>query len=209
MGASRGKPLIGSEFRRGWGFSDKMTRPNMSFAGPLYCQKCGRPNAATAVKCLWCGLPIDKGAAPEKFDSTRIEIEYLSGMEGLDGPANVRLKIGETGIEAAIEPNPKVSKIAASSIVGAAVVDASYIVEGKKGWAPLKWWLMIGPFAFFVPGKKKPDEKKHDYLLSIKYKAGSETRTAVFRRDDRAGMPVIEGLARIVNNLAQRSARAK
>jgi hypothetical protein len=180
----------------------------MSFAGPLYCQKCGRPNGVTAVKCLWCGEAIEKGGV-EKFDSTRIEIEYLSGIEGLDGPANVKLRIGENGIEAMKSPDPKVSKIDARSIIGAAVVDASFTVEGKRKLAPLKWWLFLGPFAYFIPGKKKPDERKHDYLLSIKYKAGGETRTAVFRRDDRAGLPVIEGLARIVNNLAQRSARPK
>lgn len=181
----------------------------MSFTGPLYCQKCGRPNAVTAVKCLWCGVPIEKGGGVEKFDSTRIEIEYLSGIEGLDGPANVKLRIGENGIEAVKLPDPKISKIEAGSIIGAAVVDASFNVEGKRKLAPLKWWLMLGPFAYFIPGKKKPDERKHDYLLSIKYKSGAETRTAVFRRDDRAGLPVIEGLARIVNNLAQRSAHPK
>jgi hypothetical protein len=175
--------------------------------GPLYCPSCGRPNGAAAPKCIWCGSGINKGAAAkEKFESTNIEIEYLSGIEGIDGPANVKLKIAETGIEATAPPAQKAAKIDAKSILGAAVVDASFTVEGKRALAPLRWWLMLGPFAFFVPGKKRPDEKQHDYLLSIKYRVGSETRTAVFRRDDRVGMSIIEGLARIVNSLVQRSA---
>src|ERR1700733_4217735 len=181
----------------------------MSFAGPLYCHKCGRPNSVSATKCLWCGLPIDKGTATEKFDTTRIEIEYLSGMDGLEGPANVKLRIGEMGIEAVKSPDPNVAKIAAGSIIGAAVVDASFTQEGKRGLAPLKWWLMLGPFALLIPGKKKRDERKYDYLLSRKYKAGTQVRSSVCRRDDRAALAVIEGLARIVNNIAQRSARPK
>jgi len=181
----------------------------MSFAGPLYCQKCGRPNSTIAVKCIWCGSSIEKGSTQEKLDTTRIEIEYLSGMDGIEGPTNVKLKIGETGIEATKSAEVKPSKIDARSIIGASVVDASFTVEGKRGLAPLRWWLMLGPFAFLVPGKKKPDEKKYDYLLSIKYKVGGQVKTAVFRRDDKVGLPVIEGLARIVNNIAQRSAGPK
>src|SRR5580693_8797731 len=109
--------------------------------GPLYCQKCGRPNGATAPKCIWCGSGIDKGSGvKEKFDTTNIEIEYLSGIDGIDGPANVKLKIAESGIEATVPPASKKAKIDARSIMGAVVVDASFIVEGKRALAPLRWW---------------------------------------------------------------------
>jgi len=37
----------------------------------------------------------------------------------------------------------------------------------------------------------------------IRYRAGEETRTAVFHRQDRAGLNVVEGLARIINMLVR------
>jgi hypothetical protein len=170
---------------------------------PTYCQECSRANGASAKRCIWCGVPLVNQNAPEEFAATKIEIDYLDGIERLDGSATVRLIINRDGIEVSeTVPGSRTFKIPAASIVEANVVDGSTVTEGKQirsGW----WWLALGPFAVLVPGKKTPDTKNHDYLLTIKYSQGSETRTAVFHREDRAGLPVVEGLARIVRTLVK------
>ena len=170
---------------------------------PIHCQECGRANGASAKRCIWCGVPIVDRGSSEEFAATKIEIDYLDGIERLDDAATVRMVISRDGIEVGeTVPGSRKFKISASSIIEASVVDGSTVVEGKRvrsGW----WWLALGPFAVFVPGKKTPDTKKHDYLLAIRYKEGSETRTAVFHREDRAGLPVVEGLARIVRTLVR------
>jgi len=116
--------------------------------------------------------------------------------------------IGREGIDVSeTVPGSRTFKIPASSIIDATVVDGSTIVEGQYVRSPW-WWLALGPFAVFVRGKKTPDIKNHDYLLTIRYKQGSETRTAVFHREDRAGLPVVEGLARIVKTLVRLQAES-
>ncbi|HWO00301.1 MAG TPA: hypothetical protein VNS63_13640 [Blastocatellia bacterium] len=175
---------------------------------PIHCQECGRANGASAKRCIWCGLPIVNRASPEVFAPTRIEIDYLDGIERLDDSATVRMVIGREGIDVSeTVPGSRTFKIPASSIIDATVVDGSTIVEGQYVRSPW-WWLALGPFAVFVRGKKTPDIKNHDYLLTIRYKQGSETRTAVFHREDRAGLPVVEGLARIVKTLVRLQAES-
>lgn len=170
---------------------------------PSYCQECGRANGEAAKRCLWCGVPIVDRDSPREFAATRIEIEYLDGIERLDDSATVRMVLSRDGIEVnETVPGSRIFKIPASSIIDATVVDGSTVVVGKRvrsAW----WWLALGPFAPVVRGKKTPDTKKHDYLLAIRYKEGSETRTAVFHREDRAGLPVVEGLARIVTTIVR------
>ena len=170
---------------------------------PIYCQECGRANGASAKRCIWCGVPIVDRGTPENFAATRIEIDYLDGIQRLDNPATVRMVISREGIEVSETiPGSRKFNISASSIVDANVVDSSTVIEGKRvrsAW----WWLALGPFALVVPGKKTPDTKQHDYLLAIRYKDGSEMRTVVFHREDRAGLPVVEGLARIVRTLVR------
>lgn len=168
---------------------------------PIYCQECSRANGASAKRCIWCGVPIVSRGGKEDFAATKIEIDYLDGIERLDGSATVRLVINRDGIEVSeTVPGSRTFKIPAASIIEANVVDGSTVTEGKRvrsGW----WWLALGPFAVLVPGKKAPDTKNHDYLLTIKYRQENETRTVVFHREDRAGLPVVEGLARIVRTL--------
>lgn len=170
--------------------------------GPVYCQKCKRANSATAKKCLWCGVTIEGGSTTGEIKATRVEIEYLSGVDGIVGPRNVVLKIDDKGLTVEGE---RAVRIGASSLLEARVVDASYTIEGKRGRASWKWWLMVGPFALLIPGKKKPDVTKNDYLLTIKYKSGEKPCSVVFRREDRLGQTMLEGLARIVTSLAQQS----
>jgi hypothetical protein len=170
---------------------------------PIYCHECGRANGAMAKRCLWCGMPIIDRGKPSSFEATRVEIDYLDGIERLDNPAPVRLVIDGTGIEVSeLMPGSRSIKIPAASLIRASVVDGSNMVEGKRVRSPW-WWLALGPFAVVVKGKKMPDTKRHDYLLTVKYRSGGEERNAVFHREDRAGLSMVEGLARIINALVR------
>lgn len=170
---------------------------------PTQCLECGRANGASAKRCIWCGVPIVDRGSPENFAATKIEIDYLDGIERLEDAATVRLVISREGIEVSeTVPGSRRFTISASSILDANVVDGSTVTEGERvrsRW----WWLAVGPFAVLAPARKAPATKKHDYLLTIRYKEGSETRTAVFHREDQAGLPVVEGLARIVRTLVR------
>jgi len=170
---------------------------------PIYCDECGRPNGASAKKCIWCGAPTANASASGSIETTRVEIGYLDGIDRFQDAAPVRLSISAEGIEVAeLVPGTRSVKIPASSIVEAIVVDASTMIEGKRV-RPTWWWLALGPLAWAMPGRKTPDVKEHDYILTIKYKDGAETRNAVFHREDRVGLAVVEGIARIVSSLVR------
>jgi hypothetical protein len=171
---------------------------------PIYCSECGRANGAAAKKCIWCGLPITGEAAAGRIETTRVEIGYLDGIDRFEDPGPLRLIIGPEGIEVAeLIPGTRSVKIAASSVLEATVVDASTMVAGKRVRSKW-WWLALGPLALMIPGKRTPDVKEHDYILTIKYKSGGEVRNAVFHREDRSGLVVVEGLARIVMMLTRK-----
>ena len=176
---------------------------------PTYCQECGRANGAAARRCIWCGMPlVDKGT-PTHFEPTRVEVDYLDGLERLGDPAPVRLLINSTGIEVSEQmPGSRTAQIVAQAIIDASIVDASLTVEEKPARTPLWRYLqvLINPFAvgWFLKQKPAPTEKKqYDYVLLIRYRSGDETHTAVFHRQDRAGLAVVEGLARIINMLVR------
>lgn len=174
---------------------------------PIYCHECGRANGASAKKCIWCGAPTTtSGSKTGRIETTRVEIGYLGGIDRFEDAAPVRLIISAEGIEVAeLIPGTRSVKISASSILEANVVDASRMIEGKRK-RPRWWsWLVLGPLALAIPREKSPGVKEHDYILAIKYQAGDETRNAVFHRDDRVGLSVLEGLARIVNSLARQN----
>ena len=175
----------------------------MISTSPINCQECGRVNGPSAKRCIWCGVPLVNRSAPDQFAATKIEIDYLDGIERLDDATTVRMIISRDGIEVSETiPGSRKFNISADSIIDANVVDGSTIVEGKRTRSTW-WWLALGPLAVLVPGKKAPDTKMHDYLLTIRYIEGSETRTAVFHREDRSGLPVVEGLARIIRTLVR------
>ncbi|MFP5262966.1 MAG: hypothetical protein ACLGJB_13770 [Blastocatellia bacterium] len=156
-----------------------------------------------AKRCLWCGVPIIDEGKPSSFEATRVEIDYLDGIERLDNPGPVRLVIDGGGIEVSeMMPGSRSIKIPADSLIQASVVDGSNMVEGKRVRSPW-WWLALGPFAVVIQGKKMPDTKRHDYLLAVKYRSAGEERNAVFHREDRAGLSMVEGLARIINALVR------
>jgi len=172
---------------------------------PIYCHECGRANGSAATKCLWCGVPIsDVFASASRIETTRVEIGYLGGIDRLEDPGPVRLTIGADGIEIAeLVPGTRSIKIPASSIIEANVVDSSRMVEGKRA-RPAWWWLALEPLALAFRGKKTPDAKEHDYILTIRYQGKNEVCNAVFHRVDRPGLAVVEGLARIVSSLVRK-----
>ena len=173
---------------------------------PAYCQECGRANAAAARRCIWCGLPMIDRGAPSQFEATRVEVDYLDGLERLDDPQPVRLLIDASGIEVSEQmPGSRTARINAPVIIDATTVDASLTTQAAPPRTPL-WRFLILPFGMSWFFKKKPDpteQKQHDYVLLIRYRSGDETRTAVFHRQDRAGLAVVEGLARIINLLVR------
>ena len=172
---------------------------------PVYCEHCKRANGATAPRCIWCGLPITGNSPSDDFEITRLEIDYLGGIDRLDDPAPVKLVIGPAGIEInEIIPGSRSVKIAADKIIDARVVDASTITEGKKKRRML-WWFLLGPLALVIPGEKLPDKKKHDYIITIRYKEAGEIRNAVFHREDSLGLTLVNGLARIIALLVRRN----
>lgn len=169
----------------------------------IYCQECGRANGDAAKKCLWCGVPIVDRSSPHEFAPTRIEIDYLRGIERLDESVTVRMVISRAGIEVReTVPGSRSFQIPASAILDASAVDASTDIEPKQTRSP-RWRLAFGTFARVSRDRKHPDNRKHDYLLEIRYKLGSEMLTAVFQSDDRAGLPAVERLARIVTTLVR------
>ena len=170
---------------------------------PIYCHECGRTNGALAKRCIWCGVPVMSQAVASSFETTSIEVDYIDGIERLDNPTPVKLTISAEGLEVReLMPGSRMVRIAAASLVQANVVDGSTIVEGKRersAW----WWLLLGPFALVVKGKKSPDIKNHDYLLTIKYRKGSEECNGVFHHQGRVGLAKVEILARIINSLVK------
>ena len=148
-------------------------------------------------------MPISADGAIGKLETTRVEIGYLDGLNRFEEPGPVRLTINTEGIEITeLMPGSRSVKLPASSIIEANVVDASVMLEGKRvrsRW----WWLALGPFAIAVPGRRTPETKKHDYILTIRYKTEGEIKNAVFHREDRSGLAVVEGLARIVMALTR------
>ena len=159
---------------------------------PIYCEECGRANADTAKMCLWCGIPIIKGRTTGAIQKTHVEIGYLDGITRFEDPASVRLTVSDEGIEVAeVLPGTRSFKIPASSIIESNFADASTVTDEAQVPRKRRWFSRA----------KSAEVKVHDYILAIKYKEGDETRTAVFHRQDRAGLTVIEKLSRIVNSL--------
>ena len=187
-------------------FTHHVSRIPMLTMSPIYCDGCGRANGASAKKCIWCGVPTSNRSTAGITETTSVEIGYLDGIDRFEDAAPVRLIISREGIEVAeVIPGTRSVKIPASSILEANTVDASTMIEGKRV-RPKWWWLAVGPLAWLIPGRKTPDVKEHHYILSIKYTT-TETRNAVFHRDDRVGLSIVEGLARIVNTLVRQNGR--
>ena len=141
------------------------------------------------------------GGAVGAVPTSRVEIGYLGGINRFEDAEPVRLIMNADGIEVSeLVPGTRSVRIPASSILEASVADGSTMIEDNRTPAK-RWWLTLRPNAI---SQKDPEVKSHDYILTIKYREGDETRTAVFHREDSAGRAVVEGLARIANSLARR-----
>lgn len=176
----------------------------MDLKAPIYCQDCKRANSASAARCIWCGVSITDNGVAGKFETTSVELEYLSGIERLNDPTPVRVVISLDGIEISeVMPGSRTIRIPARDVIEAQVADGSTFWEGERS-RPFWWWLVLGPFALAIPGKKGAEEKNHDYLLTIKYHDDDEIRHAVFHREDSAGLSMVTGIARIVSSLVRR-----
>src|SRR5262245_14649363 len=96
---------------------------------PTYCNECGRANAAAAVRCMWCGVPLLAGQSQDYFEPTRVDVDYMEGLDRLSDPIPVRLLIDATGIEVTEQmPGSRTARIAAMSIVDASTLDASLVL---------------------------------------------------------------------------------
>ena len=150
-------------------------------------------------------MPITGKSISGDFEATRLEIEYLSGIDRLDDPGPVKLVVGPDGIEInEIIPGSRTIKIAAEKIIDATVVDASTVIEEKRKRRPI-WWYIISPLAVAASGEKLPDKKKHDYIITIRYEEEGEIRNAVFHREDSLGLSLVNGLAQIIALLVRRN----
>ena len=177
----------------------------MSQSSPIYCQECGRANTEAARRCIWCGLPLFAQDTSSEFETTRVEIDYIGGIERLEDPATVKMAIDATGIEISeVLPGSRIIRIPAEDIIEARALDSTSIVQGKH-IRPTWWWFAFGPFALARRGRKLPDTLKHDYILTIKYRSENKVSSAVFHREDRLGSSMVNGLARIITALVQRT----
>ncbi|HYP28192.1 MAG TPA: hypothetical protein VE262_15865 [Blastocatellia bacterium] len=171
------------------------------------CQGCGRTNGAAAKRCIWCGIPIINRGNLNSFESTRAEVDYVDGIERFDDQMAVRLTITPSGIMVnELMPGSRSFTIEADSIIEARVADTSSIKEGGRQGASRKWRFMVGPLAVFVPGGRLPDAKRHDYMLTIRYKYNGQVLNAVFHRGDRVGLAMLDGLARTINSIVKQRA---
>lgn len=176
----------------------------MELKAPIYCQDCGRANGATAARCIWCGVLITDKGGSGKFETTSVELEYLSGIDRLSDPTPVRITISLDGIEIKeVMPGSRSIRIPPRDVIEAQIADGSTMTEGERS-RPLWWWFVIGPLALIMPGKKGADVKNHDYILTIKYKESGQVRHAVFHREDSTGLSMVTGVARIVSSLVSR-----
>jgi hypothetical protein len=168
---------------------------------PIYCYECGRANSVKAKRCIWCGVPIVDASGPASFEPTRVEIGYLDGIERLDNPTPIILLIDSGGVEVReVMPGTRSSRIPAEAIISATVVDGSTMVEAVRD-RPRLWQLLLRPMS--SSAARRTQVKKHDYILNIKYREGDYVQNAVFHREDRAGLSVVEGLARIISMLVR------
>lgn len=167
----------------------------------VHCHQCGRPNAASVKKCIWCNAQIADGVPSGAFDTTTVEADYLEGIDRLNDPAPVRLVISPNGIEIVeLLPGSRSIKISADSIIEANLAHS----PGDERPTERRWWRsVIEPLRFGpAPGEKKGVTLSRDYVLTIKYRDGDEVRTGVFSRSDQPGMEFERKLTLILAKLS-------
>lgn len=115
----------------------------------------------------------------------------------------MRLVIDRDGVEVSeLMPGTRTIRIDAGSLIRADMIDGSTEIEPKQKRLAL-WKIIFFPLGMLRAKNKPPETRRHDYILNIRYKAGGEICNAVFHRQDRAGLQLVEGLARIINMLVR------
>ena len=164
------------------------------------CHQCGRPNGASAKKCIWCNASFSADVPVEAFGTTTVEADYLEGIDRLDDPGPVRLVISPDGIEVVeVLPGSRSIKIPAASILEA---NLTYSTDTEESQQRPWWRRAIEPLSFASTSDRTRDVEASDYILTIKYRDGDEVRTGVFSRSDRQGLMLARKLAGILGKLA-------
>ena len=139
---------------------------------------------------------IDPAAS---FTTTTVELDYLDGIERLDNPEPLRVRISAAGVQVEeILPGSRKSLIPADALIAAEVTDATVVIEKEK--KPARWaWLWLGSRSRSADEADR--EVRHDYILTIRYHADGEVRTAVFHREDGPGKTCVTNVAKTLNAL--------
>ena len=134
-----------------------------------------------------------------RFATTTVELDYLDGIDRLDNPEPLRVRISAAGVQVEeILPGSRKSLIPADALIAAEVTDATVVIEKEK--KPTRWgWLWLGSRSRSADESDR--EVRHDYILTIRYHAGGEVRTAVFHREDSQGKTYIANVAKTLNAL--------
>lgn len=168
----------------------------------INCRQCGRANSKSAKRCIWCGMPVILSESPIRFDATRVEIGYLSGIERLDGPAPVSLEVNAEGVEVAeLLPGSRVVKIAAEDLIEVKAL-GGHIAQDKPRQHERKFGFSVRAL---VPFLKRAESRtnKREFLLTINYRFDDETRSAVFQSQDAGGAVQVEKLSRVIAMLIE------
>ncbi len=169
---------------------------------PIYCNECGRPNSASALRCIYCAVPISGEGSPRLFEAISLELEYLSGIERLEDPMPVRLIVTNEGVEVReLMPGTRTAKIAANSLIEAQAVDAS---TTENEIVNRSWWQIITTPLSALRHHPVRVTNRTDYFLTIRYRVADEIRSAVFHREDRAAPSLVETAARCISLLIER-----
>jgi hypothetical protein len=145
---------------------------------------------------MWCGLPIISDETTGSFEASQIDLDYVGGIERLDEPVPVRLLVGPRGIEVIeIMPGSRRVFIAGDSLLEARIEPAS---PGPGAKASPRARLVIGKFNIRIPGGRARISASREYYLTIIYREGPETRSAVFHREESRGASSIKEIARTI-----------
>src|SRR5262245_950561 len=163
----------------------------------VYCHTCGRPNGAAAIKCMWCGVALSDDTETNTHVTTCVEILYVDGIDRFADAGPVRLMISAKGVEVVeLMPGSRSIKIPVETILEANVIIATADEQREGSRSALRRRV------FRRAGRQAVEQQCH-YTLAIRFTVGSEVQTASFRREDRVGLAVVEGLARILSALVR------
>jgi hypothetical protein len=165
------------------------------------CFECGRVNGPAARRCIWCGLPVIDEETEKSFETTQIEIDYVSGIERLDESMPVRLAVGAAGVEVIeMMPGSRRVLIPAHELIEARAQLAGSGDDRQKATRRRRQFT-IGKLSIPIPSGRQAGRETQEYVLTIKYGDESGTRIAVFRGEEIGGRSSIDTIARTISLL--------